>query len=499
MAIDWNDNVKRRAFREVLQKVYPNPSDLEMFVDEWLNENLAVIAKSDNLQVTAYTLLKWGRAKSRIDDIFEAFCADNPNHAVIPEFRQDSLFPKSANISDEEWTELFATELFASLAPRDSGAVLTGFDLAFEKVFTSSFDKVRPDEPLTDSARVQELLVTYDRPDLAVCFVECAIAQIKGMDGGNSRNLGPLQKWRDRMVNKFKDKVEIFPQVINATGINDKPLCYGYFLIAIDASHGDGNLVIYPELRVTGRESAIPLNISTTPCSIDELLVDLPQWIKEAENKLKKYNLEESKVLLELFLPAPYLGKDVVNWQVNDDDDLIPLVSHRRFVLRSWERIHDQTIQGVLRKRWERLRDSSKETVCQRFHLQEQLPNRDLVSLLEDQEDRVGLKLVCPLPSDSSEQNKIFKILRKIPVPIILWSCNPDIAGKEVLEPEFNAILKTSRLEHFAHLAKQWRLQRGQSAIAKPIRLLCDCPDRVPTTVPSLQTEEDEETDALVA
>ena len=395
------------------------------------------------------------------------------------------LVSKPIRILDTEWSELFA-----AFRTEDCGTILTGFFAGFEQVFTSSFSDVRPDEPLTDSARVQDLLVTYDRPELAVRFVECAIAQIQALAGENARDLRPLEEWRDRIAQKF----EIAPRVAD---MNDRPLCYGYLLIAIDASHGDENLMIYPELRVTGKESAIPLNISTTPRSIDQLLIDLPQWIKEAEHQLFKenYNLEDGEVVLELFLPSSYLGRDMDNWKIkDDDDDLISLMSHRRFVLRSWDRIHDRTIQHGLKKRWHVLQSSKQKTICQLFHLQEQPPTNELIPLLKDQDDRVGLKLVSPFPSDSSERNKIFKIFKKVPIPLILWSCNPDISGKDVLEPAFNEILETSHLEHFAHLARQWRHRRNQSSIAKPIKLLCDCPDRVPTNVPK-----DEDTDALVA
>lgn len=486
MTIDWNDSKKRKALRKALQAVYPSLKALQLFVDEELDENLATIAGPGNLQVTAYDLVVWGKAKGRLDKIYAAFCAENSNNPLIAELQQDLLISTTlTHILDTEWSELFA-----AFRTEDCGTILTGFFAGFEQVFTSSFSDVRPDEPLTDSARVQDLLVTYDRPELAVRFVECAIAQIQTLAGNNARDLKPLQQWRDRIAKKF----EIAPRVAD---MGDQPLCYGYLLIAIDASHGDENLMIYPELRVTGKESAISLNISTTPRSIDQLLIDLPQWIKEAEHQLFKenYNLEDGEVVLELFLPSSYLGRDMDNWKIkDDDDDLISLMSHRRFVLRSWDRIHDRTIQHGLKKRWHVLQNSDRETICQLFHLQEQPPNNELIPLLKDQDDRIGLKLVSPLPSGSSERNKIFKIFKKVPIPLILWSCNPDISGKDVLEPAFNEILETSRLEHFAHLARQWRHRRNQSSIAKPIRLLCDCPDRVPTNVPK-----DEDTDALVA
>ena len=54
-----------------------------MFIDEGPNETLAEIASDKNLKNATYALLKKMRAEGRLDEVFEAFCEEYPNHEGI--------------------------------------------------------------------------------------------------------------------------------------------------------------------------------------------------------------------------------------------------------------------------------------------------------------------------------------------------------------------------------------------------------------------------------
>lgn len=88
--INW-DNTKRKAFRLALQAVYPKKADLELFVAEELDENIAEIADDTTLNAMTHSLIKWARAKGKLGKLFQAFCRENPNHPVIAELQGDSL------------------------------------------------------------------------------------------------------------------------------------------------------------------------------------------------------------------------------------------------------------------------------------------------------------------------------------------------------------------------------------------------------------------------
>jgi len=92
VAINWEDNTKRKAFRKALQEAYPSAAELKIFVDEALNESLAAITGGSNLQQITFDLLEWARAHGRLDEVYQAFKNQNPNHPVIKELEQQ-IFP----------------------------------------------------------------------------------------------------------------------------------------------------------------------------------------------------------------------------------------------------------------------------------------------------------------------------------------------------------------------------------------------------------------------
>ncbi|MFK8184517.1 MAG: effector-associated domain EAD1-containing protein [Phormidesmis sp.] len=84
---NWNHD-SRKAFRLALQRVYPSYEALALFVSESIDENLANIAGDKRLDLAVHALLQWALTKpGKLDELFEAFCAENPNSSDIPGIR----------------------------------------------------------------------------------------------------------------------------------------------------------------------------------------------------------------------------------------------------------------------------------------------------------------------------------------------------------------------------------------------------------------------------
>jgi endonuclease G, mitochondrial len=79
-------NDDRKQLREVIASTYTSSDDLGIFVDEELNENLAVIAGSGNLSTVIFELIKWAIAKGYIEDLILALAKDNPDRSDIKKF-----------------------------------------------------------------------------------------------------------------------------------------------------------------------------------------------------------------------------------------------------------------------------------------------------------------------------------------------------------------------------------------------------------------------------
>lgn len=490
MAIDWTDSTKRKAFREALQAVYPRDADLERFVDEELNENLVVIAGGDNLEDLAYNLIQWARRKDRLCDVYSAFKQQNPRNNVIKIVERQSLISKASNLVPEDWEMLFGCFL-----EDDLKYVEKAFKQGFREVLGIDFCSVRPNDPLLlEALQIRELLEEYDvnsqGPILAVRFVEHVIDQLSSES--LSRNLSTMQQWRDRIAASF--------QVLPVVPTSDQTAIRrgAYLLVTLEESGSDVN--VYPELHITGAENPISFGASQKNGSIDQVADWMSEWIRQAEELLETDICDVEQVTLEVFLPCRYLEEDIADcWSIkNKRGESIAFGIHRRFVVRSSDRVRDRQIQKALHDRWIELNESVQEkNVCEKFHLQTDCPKGKgvLCALLNDN-GAIGLKFLAQLPTDPSDRIDLFNGIIDAAIPIALWSSETADVDVISLKAEFDTLLKECQITNFTDLARQWRMQRMKFPAAKYIKLLCDRPDRLPR-LPDVKNQPD--TDAYVA
>lgn len=484
MAIDWSDKSKRKAFRLTLQRVYPSEADLKLFVDEELNENLAVIAANANLQATAHGLVAWAHTKNRLDEVFQAFCDENPNDPAIVELQQRPLIERPSNLGEEEWETLFAQFL-----PYDFADIQRAFLRGFQCVFKAAFLQIRPDHPsLNEPVQIQTLLSNYDQPELAVRFVESVIIEFQRSSEGNGRDLTGLEQWRDRMAQQY-NVPPLAPEPVQTLARQ------GYLLVAFEECGSD--VIVSPELRITGEENPIPLGVSPVKCAFGDVPNYLSDWIYQAETALDGEH-DSEEILLELFLPCALLEEDLATiWEVKDRrGDPISLGMHRMFVVRSFDRLRDKATQKALERKWQLLKECvSAGTACDKFHLQEKYLETKgaLLVLLKNVP---GLKLAAKLPSEQEKRKALLYEIIDAAVPITLWSPSADEAMLAELKTQMHRLSRESHLTNFADLAYRWRekLAQSETEAVKHIRLLCDCPDRLPNL-----PDPDREDDLLVA
>lgn len=490
MAIDWDDNKNRKAFREALQEVYPSAPELEQFVDEELNKNLAVVAGGDNLQATAHGLVKWAKAKGRLDEVYEAFKQENPRHGVIEKLERQALVSQTVNLAQDDWDMLFGQFL-----PHDLADLQRAFLKSFKQALGLDFHRAQPKHPpLVEITQIRELLEIYDADDkgpvLVVRFVEGAIAEFQRSSEGNNRDLVALEQWRNRIAEKFKVPPPSPPS-------SQTTARHAYLLVALEEIGSDVN--VYPELHITDAESPIGFGAKPTTCPIVQVIDHISEWIRQAEDFLEADFFDDTEVTLEVFLPCKYLVEDIgTTWRVKDKwGDEVDLGTHRKFLVRSSERILDRKIQRILEKKWKLLEDYIKMgSACSKFHEQIKLPEKkgDLSTLLKNL-DTPGLKLAAKLPNEAEARRRLLEDIIDAAIPIALWPSEVAEADVGTLKIEFDGLLRCN-LTDFAQLAMQWQNQRIVSAAAKQIRLLCDRPDRLPR-LPDLRNREDE--DAIVA
>jgi endonuclease G, mitochondrial len=101
----------RKALREAMQLVYPSLGSLELFVDEELNRNLAVVGGSGTLDKVIFNLIGWAIAKGYIDDLILALQRDTQNRSDIQQFCTQVLRQRIVLNSSESLTDGLSLEL----------------------------------------------------------------------------------------------------------------------------------------------------------------------------------------------------------------------------------------------------------------------------------------------------------------------------------------------------------------------------------------------------
>lgn len=490
--VDWKDNTKRKAFREALQEVYPSVDALAIFVDEELNENLVSIAGGENLKTIASNLVRWANAEGRMQAegsrpglyLYDAFKDGHPRHSVIERLERSSFVAQTYKVTEGDWDFLFEQFL-----PDDLADLQRAFRRSFKQVVGIEFQRAQPNPLLlVELTQIRELLGRYAADDqgpiLAVRFVECAIAEIQrtqqSTSEGNDRNLTALEQWRDRIAQQHN----VRPQ---ASAPAPPPTSHAYLLVALKDCGADVN--VYPELHLSGVANPIRFGAQPTTCSIDQVAAQIFQWIDQAEKAPEFLQCDEEKVTLEVFLPCKHLAEDVaMTWSVND----LPLGTHRRFLVRSSDRIGKPEIQKALMRKWQQIETCIQAgNGCSQFHLQEDcLEQKGALLALLDDLNATGLKLVAKLPADPGKRTDLLNDIINAAIPIALWSSEMAETDTDTLKMEFDELLNQVHLTDFTALARQWRMRRILSASAKHIRLLCDRPDRLPNP-PNPTQEED--------
>ncbi|NJK52729.1 MAG: hypothetical protein HC936_07680 [Leptolyngbyaceae cyanobacterium SU_3_3] len=470
MAITW-DGSKSKVFRLALQSVYREYADLELFLSEELDVDIANISEKTTMDQVVFKLLQ----KCDKNQVLEAFQRNQPNHPVIAKLQQQPLVNRKPYLLEVDWVSLFT-----NFRPDDSPYIHIAYRDAFKAVHNRSFEEIRPDHPpLNDPIRVQELLATYNCPILTVRFVESVIAELQRSSEGNDRDLTPLKQWRDRISQQHNVPLK-------SAELAKPKLCHAYLLVALEAIGSDVN--VYPELHITGVEKPIRFGAKPATCPLAQVADLLSQWIGQAEDALDD-TCEDGQVTLELFMPYQHLEEDIAIWSIKDKrGDEICLGLYRRFVMRSFDRIRDRQIQRSLRSRWKKLEACVEaNNACDQFHQQKDCPSEkgSLRSLLDDQE-ALGLKFLAQLPVDFSKRTDLFKDIIDAAIPIALWSSETDL-DVAALNAEFDTLLRSCCLTNFAELARHWRSHRRDF---KHIRLLCDRPTPLPN-LPDPNREED--------
>ena len=499
MSIKW-DNTKRKTFRLALQEVYPSKKELEIFAYEELNQNITEIASDENLKVMTSDLINWACAKEKINELFQVFCEENPEHRVINELKDNTLIQKPEKITEEQWDKLF--QYFDD--EDDFNEVKIAFKSAMKGTLSSEFQGLKLLNLKLDSiATIRAQLEQFDDPKLTLQFVNKAIKVVTCFSENLTRDVLPLKQWRDNFAEQYSIATE---GTDTEEDISSVPSKVAYLIVSVKevgrSSQGIEDVMLFPELHVVGQSEPIEFNLGATQCSLQDIGKHLSKFIHEAEDKCISDECDD--VILELFLSCQRLEENIgVNWKVENRRGDERELRSRSFVVRSLDRFLDSdanpSLMTQLQKKWNRLNEGIQNlSPYKHFCIKEGWPKSgELTALLKQ---KVGLKLVGDLPSNSAERRAPLYDIIDAAIPIAFWTENDKCAPAEFFT-ELDKMLHDACLTDFASVANSllgWASLDSEATSKEAIselRMLLDCPDRWPVSLPKTTEETEVETE----
>lgn len=75
-------NDDRKQLRKAIASAYPNPADLRIFIDDELNQSLALISTADSYKTVIFDVIQWAIARGYIDELILALEKDTKNSDI---------------------------------------------------------------------------------------------------------------------------------------------------------------------------------------------------------------------------------------------------------------------------------------------------------------------------------------------------------------------------------------------------------------------------------
>lgn len=483
MSIDWNDRSKRKVFRQMLQRVYRNYDDLDLFVDEELDENLAAIAHDQNVETAVHALLKQMRSDNRLNEVFDAFCRENPNASGIEELQMSPMvLAKAPDIEDKRWDNLFDNFQTDDLLDLERA-----FKVAVQSALLDEFKGKQLFDIEVDSiATIRERLEHWDEPRLAVLFASQSIEEIARSNRRGNRNLAELEKWRDRMAQDYGVSL-VSPEVASTQA--------GYLIVSLkdtgQVTKGEKEVMLFPELRVDDDSSESQLLLAPmdkVKCKLSEVGRHLAELLHRAEDSLVPVHCDE--VTLELFLAWPQIEEQTAQWNAVDRRGTSEKFKHRRYVVRSLDR-HDAferqpAFRSKLKKNWALLHTCIRDKDPYR-HFPLETCFAESGQLRTRLSQKTGLKFIGMLPIAESDRKAMFYNIIDAAVPVALWIENTERPSADI-SAEIDAIFQSACLTCFDTVAECLMQGRANTSnhTAHRLKVLVDCPDRWPKSLPKV-------------
>ena len=493
---------ERKQIREAIIKAFPEPGDLEIFLDD-IEISLDAIAEGKNYTQVVYNLIKWSESNNKLEQLIEGLCQERPKNEEFKKVR-NYLFSILGHVGIENDNCPISIEQFNNVF-----LVFTEIDLDILKRVCK--------ETLENSSKSQDIFGSFPElinPKSLVIFKTIFLEN----NYKNDKDIPCIIEFVERLSKErevssnIRDKLDYWVEII-AKELNINLPSYekqkiftfialnSYLLITVTPNSTDTFYLqaeLIPNYSTNDTNSErIKLEVNNDSpnieCSLSDVVDNIYKFIRIAKTEyLNKYR--HYKLNIEIFLPLQFIDANLDLEDVSIGlDKKRPFGSEYKLLVRSLDRFISNDGEYVNRlylkweqfNRWIQNRIEPTDIPNKIHHIYEVDDcNWEEIETELELEEKFGVKITCCLPENDVDKEDLFIAILRGGIPIFLWTrCNlPNI------DNDFNQLLKVDFFQtESTRIESVWRLRKKAHAkqdkenhLGYHLGFLCDNPHRVP-------------------
>jgi len=454
-----------KILREALLDAF-NKQKLKMMLLDELNERLDQIVGGENDEDIVFNLIEWAEKKGRLPELIQGAFNSNPGNPKLQKFVENNLDFVLELDKDKFPIPYSEVKSFISILQtiKDPQLIKKSLESSLPERYIANVKHEL--QKLDDKTKLSNYLIPlkiilkeYVIIDDNLVIMKFANALKEKIQSDDSRN--ELESWLTNNQQYRFSKVTVIKK-------KDKLQPYLMVILQPASIKGEVNLLGYlafgSEENKYNHKNFIPLDNPKTSFKYNQIEIELQisDLIDKSQQKIEQKREEGYQVtpelILEFFLPYPYIFEPIESWNRKIciiEEELEKIGLEYKITVRAYERLvpRNAELRNRLSERWEQIKESSTQNTQDINNMFEycNLKNNDPKILQNKFRGKIGLKLTSISSAPESNRKSLLSIVLKEGIPIMIWArCCETTTIINSLDYFSNSCLNSSQLLQLA-------------------------------------------------
>lgn len=478
---------QRKELRTALESAFPEPQNLELMIyDEFGISFKAITQGQANYQLDLQKLVQWAESQGKLPRLLEGASKSNPGNPKLNKLCK-KWCPDYISYSQKEKLKEIITGIESKKINEIARQVIDQYNpyiiidnyRDFNNYSSDKLIKILLDNSLDKENNLFLKFVKYLCNDNNIDQDIC----------------GKLKEWlKEEEPNFDFSSFKLFDQ--EQSYIN-KETTQSYLMVTLEEKSNNKLLMnAWLLLDNPKLKQLIPVDYNGeqkgAECTWDEAPSKLAEFIANSDKIYYTKNL-----VIDLFLPFEYLGKQVYCWEIEEYGDRRRLSCDYLIFVRSYDRFIEGRFRSKLEDRWKQWirffqQERNADEIKHQFeHLDiKQIKDKSHWKELEKrllEKEKFGLKSAYLPQSDGEKQKALFRTILYAGIPLAILLADGYLPERNLWE-DIDQLLSVDSpitwnnfFEFFQKKCRKiYNISYSEEHLGSHLLILCDDPNRIP-------------------